>query len=116
MVFRQPDISSNLTRMAKRTSRKDLKREAGLPEIFHALGDPIRLSIVKQIHHSGEMPCGAFDMDMPKSTLSHHFRVLREAGILGTRSEGTSIMNFLLAEELSKRFPKLLNGILGNLG
>lgn len=83
--------------------------------IFHALGDPIRLSIVSQIHRNGEMPCNSFGLDMPKSTLSHHFRVLRNSGVLGSRHEGTLIMNFLLAEQLNERFPGLLKSIVDGL-
>jgi DNA-binding transcriptional ArsR family regulator len=101
--------------MAKKSSRTSAKTDVGLPEVFHALGDPVRLSIVRQIYQNGEMPCGAFDTDMPKSTLSHHFRVLRRSGILGSRAEGTSLMNFLLTDQINKRYPGLLEGILSNL-
>ncbi len=93
----------------KKPSQDDFAR------LLYALGDPVRLEIVRQLAHRGEIPCGGFGMDMPKSSLSHHFRVLREAGILGARSEGTSILNFLLLEELEQRFPGLLPGVLGNL-
>jgi DNA-binding transcriptional ArsR family regulator len=93
----------------KKPSHQDFAR------LLYALGDPVRLEIVRQLAHRGEIPCGGFGMDMPKSSLSHHFRVLREAGILGTRAKGTSILNFLRREELEQCFPGLLHGVLGNL-
>jgi DNA-binding transcriptional ArsR family regulator len=98
-----------LSTRKKKASARDLAR------VLHALGDPVRLDIVRQLAHQGEIPCGGFGVEMPKSSLSHHFRVLREAGILGMRSEGTSILNYLLSEELERRFPGMLRGILSNL-
>ena len=100
--------------MALRTKKKR-PSDSDLARVLYALGDPIRLEIVRQVARQGEVPCGGFGMDMPKSSLSHHFRVLREVGILGSRTEGTSIHNFLQSEELEKRFPGLLSGVLGNL-
>jgi DNA-binding transcriptional ArsR family regulator len=95
--------------------KKRKASEAELARVLYALSDPIRLEIVRQLARRGETPCGGFGLDMPKSSLSHHFRVLREAGILGMRSEGTSILNFLQIKECEQRFPGLLPGILGNL-
>ena len=89
--------------------------EPKLAKVLCALGDPVRLDIVRKLARAGEIPCGGFGVDMPKSSLSHHFRVLREAGIIGSRPEGTSTYNFLLSKELEKRFPGLLPGILDNL-
>lgn len=96
-------------------TKKRRPSDSDFAQVLYALGDPVRLEIVRQVARQGEVPCGGFGMDMPKSSLSHHFRVLREAGILGTRTEGTSILNFLLLEELEERFPGLLPGVLGNL-
>jgi DNA-binding transcriptional ArsR family regulator len=96
-------------------AKKKVESGLQLSRVLNALGDPVRLEIVRQIHRDGETPCGGFGMDMPKSSLSHHFRVLREAGVLGVKPEGTSILNFLLADELEKNFPGLLAGILRNL-
>jgi DNA-binding transcriptional ArsR family regulator len=100
--------------MALHTKKKH-PSDSDLARVLYALGDPIRLDIVRQVANQGEVPCGGFGMDMPKSSLSNHLRVLREAGILGSRTEGTSIHNFLLSEELEKRFPGLLPGVLDNL-
>ncbi len=51
-----------------------------LASILHALSDPVRLRIVQSLAQSGELTCGAFGINAPKSTLSHHFKVLREGG------------------------------------
>ena len=88
------------------------RAEQGLHQVLAALGDPVRLTIVRQLAERGEVPCGGFQFDLAKSTLSHHFKVLREAGLVISRPEGTSLMNALNRDELEKRFPGLLNGVL----
>ena len=79
------------------SKKRELGPKADLPRVLAALGDPVRLDIVRQLAERGEVPCGGFGIEMPKSTLSHHFRVLREAGVLGMRGEGTTVLNFLEA-------------------
>ena len=86
---------------------------AELHEVLAALGDPVRLDIVRQLAVRGEVPCGGFHLDLAKSTLSHHFKVLREAGLVGARSEGTSLMNYLDRDGIDRQFPGLLDGVLG---
>lgn len=90
--------------------RGDAQQE--LHQVLAALGDPVRLTIVRQLAERGEVPCGGFQFDLAKSTLSHHFKVLRESGIVASRPEGTSLINCLNREELEKRFPGLLDGVL----
>ena len=87
-----------------------------LHELLAALGDPVRLDIVRQLADRGEVPCGGFGLDLAKSTLSHHFKVLREAGLVGARSEGTSLMNYLERDAVDRRFPGLLTSVLGASG
>jgi DNA-binding transcriptional ArsR family regulator len=96
-------------------ARKTKVRKPDLSQVLQALGDPVRLEIVRKLAREGEVPCGKFGLDMPKSSLSHHFSVLRENGIIGCRAEGTSTFNFLMTEDLEKKFPGLLSGILSNL-
>jgi DNA-binding transcriptional ArsR family regulator len=84
-----------------------------LHEVLAALGDPVRLNIVRQLADRGEVPCGGFGLELAKSTLSHHFKVLREAGLVGARSEGTSLMNYLEHDAVERKFPGLLTGVLG---
>ena len=81
--------------------------------LFHALSDPVRLAIVRQLALTGEASCTALSAGRPKSSMSHHFRVLREAGLVTTRSEGTTHVNALRRPELDERFPGLLDALLG---
>ena len=84
-----------------------------LPEVLYALSDPVRLRIVSQLAEEGELACGTFGIRMPKSSLSHHFKVLRDAGVIGTRGEGVRRINFLRRAELDAAFPGLLDAVLG---
>lgn len=88
------------------------QKDISLAGVLYALGDPIRLEIVKRLAHEGELPCAALEIPVAKSTLSHHFKVLRESGVLYCRKEGTQHMNSLRLEDLNDRFPGLLDSIL----
>ena len=59
-----------------------------------------------------EQPCGTFGLSVAKSTASHHFRVLREAGVIQMRAEGTQYINSLRRKDLDSRFPGLLDAVL----
>ena len=83
-----------------------------LPQVLHALSDPIRLCMVRQLAERGELACGTFCEQAPKSTMSHHFKVLRSAGIIRQRNEGTSCFNSVRLEDLNARFPGLMDAIL----
>src|SRR5271155_4943986 len=84
-----------------------------LPSVLHALSDPQRLRIVQTLAED-ETPrrCGSFDLCVTKSTLTHHLRVLREAGVIQQREEGTARLNSLRRDDLDARFPGLLDAIL----
>ena len=86
--------------------------ELELSAVLHALSDPVRLSIVRQLAREGEATCAALDGGRPKSSMSHHFRVLRECGVVHTRSVGATHMNELRQADLDRRFPGLLSAIL----
>ncbi|QRN96639.1 helix-turn-helix transcriptional regulator [Archangium violaceum] len=86
--------------------------EVTVEQLLHALSDPVRLGIVRQLAAEGEASCGALDGGRPKSTMSHHFKVLREAGLVWTRTEGVVHMNALRRAELDRRFPGLLDALL----
>jgi len=77
---------------------------------MRALGDPVRLSVVKQLLEADgeEMACGTFAHSITKATFSHHLKILNEAGIIQTRQEGTRKMTSLRSAELERRFPGLL--------
>ena len=89
------------------------REEIELTEVLHALSDPVRLKIVAALASRPDAcPTGAFDVPVTKSTCTHHFRVLREAGIVHQKPEGTARMNTLRREDLDARFPGLLDTIL----
>ena len=88
------------------------RNDLALPTVLYALSDPIRLKIVRELAATSEESCGGFGIEVAKSTLSHHFKVLREAGITRTRVEGTRCFVSLRREDLAARFPGLLDAIL----
>jgi DNA-binding transcriptional ArsR family regulator len=87
--------------------------EIELSAVLHALSDPVRLRIVAGLA-SGEQgrSCGSFDVPVTKSTCTHHFKVLREAGVIRQHQVGTARLNTLRSEELEERFPGLLATVL----
>ncbi|HWF31929.1 MAG TPA: helix-turn-helix domain-containing protein [Solirubrobacteraceae bacterium] len=86
-----------------------------LPTVLHALSDPQRLRIVRKLSADPEpRACGSFEMDVSKSTCTHHFRVLREAGVIEQQVLGTSRLNSLRREDLDERFPGLLDAVLAS--
>jgi DNA-binding transcriptional ArsR family regulator len=80
-----------------------------LAGILQALSDPARLEIVRALDSDGERQCGTFDLGLTKATRSHHFKVLREAGLTYTRVEGTARFVTLRREEIDRKFPGLLD-------
>jgi DNA-binding transcriptional ArsR family regulator len=87
--------------------------ELELTTVLYALSDPIRLDIVRQLAQAGSLSCGCFKIDMPKSSLSHHFRILRASGVVATQRKGTTLFNELRRADLEQRFPGLLRAVLG---
>jgi DNA-binding transcriptional ArsR family regulator len=83
--------------------------------VLQALSDPVRLEIVRQLAgcpDSGELRCGEIELRVTKSTASHHFKTLHEAGILSERAQGTRKYIRLRRVELDERFPGLLDTVL----
>ena len=87
--------------------------DVSIEHLLHALSDPVRLDIVRQLARDGEASCAALDGGRPTASMSHHFRVLRSAGLVHTRIAGVQHMNTLRREEVDKRFPGLLDAVLG---
>jgi DNA-binding transcriptional ArsR family regulator len=83
-----------------------------LERVFDALSDPVRLAIVLRLSRVTEATCGELDGGRPKSSMSHHFRILREAGLVQTRVAGTVHQNTLRRAELDLRFPGLMDAVL----
>ena len=82
-----------------------------LADVLHALSDPARLEIVRGLATDGERQCGSFDLGLTKATRSHHFKVLREAGLTRTRVVGTARYVTLRRDELDGKFPGLLHAV-----
>jgi DNA-binding transcriptional ArsR family regulator len=95
-----------------RTAHEPEIESVELAEVLHALSDPVRLDIVRCLAVNGEHCCGDLDVPVSKSTLSHHLKVLRQAGLTQTRAEGTQRLVSLRTSEVETRFPRLLDAVL----
>lgn len=88
-----------------------------LEGVLAGLADPMRLRILKSLmkEEQGCMSCSqaAPSEDMAKSTLSNHFRILREAGLIRTTKRGVENRNSLRLDDVEARFPGLLGQVLG---
>lgn len=83
-----------------------------LADILHALADPFRLSVVRKLVQHQPQACAPLQDGRPKSSISHHFAVLRKSGLLRTEVVGVTHMNSLRLQEMEARFPGLLAAIL----
>ena len=88
--------------------------ELDLSSVLHALSDPARLAVVRHLAAEGECRCGHFELGISKATLSHHFRVLREAGVLHSRPDGRKRYLTLRSDDLEAAFPGLLAAVLSS--
>jgi DNA-binding transcriptional ArsR family regulator len=85
-----------------------------LESVLYALADPVRLSIVCKLS-SGNCPMNcssAAPTKLPKSTQSHHYQVLREAGLIRSERRGTEVVNTLRCTEIEAKFPGIIPAIL----
>jgi DNA-binding transcriptional ArsR family regulator len=90
--------------------------EITVESILHALSDPARVAIFAQIVNSAcTRTCSDFlkisEKEIPKSTLSQHFKVLREAGLIRGERRGVEMHNTPRCAEIEKRFPGLVASI-----
>jgi DNA-binding transcriptional ArsR family regulator len=95
-------------------SIEDVRLEA----VLHALSDPVRTAIFADIAGATcPQTCTAFaqvnDKAIPKSSLSQHFKVLREAGLIHSERQGVEMHNTSRCTEVDGRFPGLLPAIIG---
>ena len=88
--------------------------DVDLQTALGALADPVRRAIVRQLAAVDDwaLVCGEFDLPVSKATSSHHFLVLRNAGLLEQRPDGTRLRNRLRRPEFDARFPGLLDLVL----
>jgi DNA-binding transcriptional ArsR family regulator len=90
--------------------------ELTLAGVLHALSDPRRLRIVRELSTDPTpRPCGSIELGVTKSTSTHHFRVLREAGVISQTLLGTSKLTSLRRADLDERFPGLLDAVLDSM-
>jgi DNA-binding transcriptional ArsR family regulator len=90
--------------------------ELDLPRVLAALADRHRLAVVRLVAANGESWCSRVMQDagleMSKSTFSHHLRILREAGVVTRRQQGTKSYVCVRKDDLDSRFPGLIDSIL----
>ncbi|SHN26311.1 ArsR/SmtB family transcription factor [Streptomyces yunnanensis] len=89
-----------------------------LAQAMHGLSDPLRLGIVALLAERGETECSVIynDLGISKSNASHHFRVLRECGLIWRSHQGQQQSARLRADEFEERFPGLLHAVIRNMG
>lgn len=92
----------------KEYTHPDLK-DIPLTQVMQALSDPCRISILQSLIHQEELACNELPVQVAKATLSHHMSVLRDAGLIATRVEGTKCLNSLRMEAFNETFPGLLD-------
>ncbi|MDF2708896.1 helix-turn-helix domain-containing protein [Nonomuraea muscovyensis] len=101
------------TRVLEHPSIEELRLES----VLHALADPMRLEVVRFLAEAGrEVACSEIDLAVSKSTGTHHYRVLREAGIISQVYRGTAKLNSLRRADLDTRFPGLLDSVITAAG
>lgn len=86
--------------------------EIKLENVLFALGNPIRLAILQTLAQHGEQSCNALRGEIAKSTMTHHWRVLRDSGVIWQRPVGRENLISLRRDCLDQRFPGLLTALL----
>ncbi|WP_030907458.1 ArsR/SmtB family transcription factor [Streptomyces sp. NRRL F-5126] len=100
-------------RTAPRTVDHPDLADVSLQQILEALVEPVRRTLVAQLAGADEdMSCGTFETPVSPSTLTHHFNVLREAGVIRQYYVGTTKLNALRAADMEERFPGLLRAVM----
>ncbi|MDR6290520.1 MULTISPECIES: ArsR/SmtB family transcription factor [Inquilinus] len=89
------------------------RHQIRLENVLAALGHPMRLAVLRALAADGERACGTLLKGVSKSTLTHHWRVLRDSGVIWQRPHGRENLLSLRREDLDARFPGLLDALLG---
>lgn len=87
-----------------------------LVEVLAALGHPVRLEIVRRLASGEEAFCGEVVPDLPRSSVTHHLKALRESGVICQRPRGRKLFLVLRRDDLESRFPGLLELVLKDTG
>jgi DNA-binding transcriptional ArsR family regulator len=110
MVVERREVTA-MPRSQRRALTHPEVGEIDLLDVLHALSDPTRMTIVRTLRAEPERACGTFPVDVAPSTLTHHFRVLREAGVIRQREDGNRRWTTLRRDDLDVRFPGLLDAL-----
>jgi DNA-binding transcriptional ArsR family regulator len=105
-------VSEKTDAVAARKFSGPAREEMTLAPVLAALSDPVRLEIVCMLASGPERACGSFGLPIAKSTLAHHLKVLRDAGVITQRPVGTTRLTCLRRKDLEARFPGLLDSVL----
>jgi DNA-binding transcriptional ArsR family regulator len=93
------------------------REEIDLGDVFSALTDPLRraaISILATLPDGTERSCSSFGFSAAKASLTHHFKVLREAGLISQVDYGNRRCSTLRRDDLEARFPGLLALLVAN--
>ncbi|EMQ2082088.1 ArsR/SmtB family transcription factor [Yersinia enterocolitica] len=88
------------------------RQQIRLEKVLTALGHPLRLAVMRKLAAGGEYACGTLVHGLSKSTLTHHWRVLRESGVIWQRPCGRESLLSLRRDDIDARFPGLLDVLL----
>ncbi|MEU8680313.1 helix-turn-helix domain-containing protein [Streptomyces sp. NPDC048611] len=107
------ETTSPRTPSGARSLEHPVPEDIRLADVLHALADPMRLRIVRALAAAeGELNCADIELPVSKSTCTHHFRVLREHGVIQQLYRGTAKMNALRRADLDALFPGLVDAVL----
>ncbi|MGW5478458.1 ArsR/SmtB family transcription factor [Streptomyces sp. NPDC004008] len=98
-----------------RTLNEPKPEDFDLATVLHAFGDPVRLELLRRLAAADEVTCSPTGLDVPRSTMTNHWRILREAGITSTRISGKARLMSLRRAELEVRFPGLLDVVMAEV-
>ena len=87
-----------------------------LAKVLQALSDPVRLRLVGMLAAEENLSCSALCLGRPKSSMSYHFKIMIDAGLLCVEVVGNTHRNNLRLNDLESRFPGLMPSILGVAG
>ena len=87
-------------------------QDLDLAKLLQALSDPVRLVLVRMLADQRDLSCSVLCLGRPKSSMSHHFKIMIDAGLLRVDVAGNTHLNNLRLEDLERRFPGLLRSVL----
>ena len=87
-------------------------QDLDLAKVLQALSDPVRLRLVRMLAAEKDLPCGVLCLGRPKSSMSHHFKIMIDAGLLRVDVVGNTHLNNLRLKDLESRFPGLMTSVL----